>query len=563
MSWREPKDPRDFMRADCATLRELAEAYHPFVRYADAERFFPALAEAWLQHASAAPWPPRRDDASALWLGQIVPPETGFDWHRRGTGVCRADDAVSHVEVLGGIPNADDRPLVLEDRPGDPDSITRYRGIDGKHFLDFAGWIADIGTEIHGRAGDVEYLSRAFSELAAAMNPSRPWEPVELMAHLPTFWIPQPPTPTVYCEARRASDFTAVSESLTEKDFPPMTSPRPLDRFLVLTYHYLYPAREASGGEPAVRVKEGQWEAVSLFFETAGEPDEELHFHEPPVAIVVSQGTDAGGPKPHATDFRRWTDVTRPKEAPTHPIVFSALGTHRFFFEATSGQPWVPGSGGAPLAPQGGSYDNNSEFPGWESVLVGGLIVAAILAAIGLWILALIVAILVILFWLLSLLLDACNDDSENPANPMPSNPEAQGDGPQGGDPAEPPAPGAGAPDGSAGGPGGTPGGSPVYGLPNTGSPTGANTVSFDVRFIDRIGRREGDDRRPRFTPYPSPEPCELPTWWDFSGRWGVRVAPGLSGTWASGDQRVDEHGRSWGYWHTLRFFEEMHLASS
>jgi hypothetical protein len=70
----------------------------------------------------------------------------------------------------------------------------------------------------------------------------------------------------------------------------------------------------------------------------------------------------------------------------------------------------------------------------------------------------------------------------------MPSNPEAQGDGPQGGDPAEPPAPGTGAPDGSSAGPGGDPGSTPVWGLPNTGSPTGANTVSFDVRFIDLPG---------------------------------------------------------------------------
>jgi hypothetical protein len=560
MSWREPRNPRDLVRADCANLRELAEAYHPFVRFADAERFFPALAEAWLGHASAAPWPPRRDDASAVTLGQIVPAETGLDFHRRGTGVCRANADVSHVQVLGGIPNADDRPLVLEDLPGDPDAITKYHGVGGDTFLDFAGWIADIGTEMHGRAGDVEYLARAFSELAAAINPSRTWEPIELMAHLPTFWVPQPPNPTVYCEARRAADFPHLSQSLppTERDFPPMPASDPLGRFIVLTYHYLYPAREPSAGEPAVRFKEGQWEAISLFFETAG-GGEELSFHEPPVAVVVSQGTDAGSPKPHASDFRRWDQVTRAAGAGTHAIAFAALGTHRFFFDPTSGQPWIPGAGGAPVAPSGGSYDNNSEFPGWESVLVGGLIIAAILAAIGLFLLALIVALLVLLFWLLSLLFDACNDDAENPANPMPGNPEAQGDGPQGGDPMEPPAPGAGAPDGSDGGPGGGPGGSPVYGLPNTGSPTGANTVSFDVRFVDGV-RREGQERR-RFTPYPSPEPCELPTWWDFSGRWGVRVAPGFAGSWASGDQRVDERGRSWGYWHTLRFFEELHLG--
>lgn len=559
MSWREPRSPRERVRAVCETLHELAEAYHPFVRFADAERFFPALAESWLSHASAAPWPPRRDDRTVHLFGQLPPPETGFDWHRRGTGVCRPNEDVSRVEVLGGIPNADDRPVQLEHLPGDPDAITSYHGVGGDHFLDVGGWTADIGRELQGRAGDVDYLSRAFSELAAAMNPSRAWEPVDLMAHLPAFWVPQPPTPTVYCEARRAGDFARASQALEHPDFPPLPSDDLLDRFLVLTYHYLYPAREPSAGEPVVRAKEGQWEAVSLFFELAGGGAEPV-FHEPPLAVVVSQGSDGGGPKPFACEFRRWDQVARPKEAATHPIVYAALGTHRFLFDPVAGQPWVPGSGG-PTLPDGGSYDDNSEFPGWESVLIGGLIIAGILAAAGLIIVAIVVAIIVLLFWLFTLLMDLCNDDAENPANPFPSNPEAQGDGAQGGDPVEPPAPGAGGGDGSPAGPGGGGGAPPVFGLPNSGSPTGANTVSFDVRFVDRLVQRGREDRA-RFTPYPSPERCEQPTWWDYSGRWGVRVTPGLSGTWASGDQRVDEHGRSWGYWHTLRFFEEMHLTS-
>ena len=267
---------------------------------------------------------------------------------------------------------------------------------------------------------------------------------------------------------------------------------------------------------------------------------------------LSSIGSDGPSTVPNSTDIRRWDQVAH--EA-AHPVLFVARGSHRFFFEPIDGDTWVPGTGG-PSVPGGGSYDNNSEFPGWESVLIGGLIVAAIFLAAGLWVVALVIAIIAILFWLFSLIMDLCNDDSENPANPNPTNPEAGGDGPQGGDPAEPPAEGSG---GAGGGPGGS-GGDGTFGNPNTGSPSGQNTVSFDVRFIDRVSPEGRSPRRRRRTGYPSTEPCEQPAWWDYSGRWGVRVAPGLSSTWASGDQRVDEAGRSWGYWHALRVFEQTQL---
>jgi hypothetical protein len=549
MTWREPRDPKQFVPVGCNQLRELADTYQPFVRFADAERFFPALAEAWLSHATSAPWPGSRRSPSA-------PPETGADPFRRGTAVCHADAEVSDVTVLGGTPNADDEPLQLIDEPDNPNSMTAYNGVDGSYFIDFGGWMPDGARPSQGDEGDLDYLFRAFSELAATINPSADWEPVELMAHLPQFWIPQPPSPTVYCEARWASDFSAVSASSGAGDFPPVPAPGPLDRFLVLTYHYLYPAREPTDGEPDVRSKEGQWEAVSLFFEAHHEGDSST-FHEPPVAVAISQGSDAGSPQPFASELRQWSDVHR-DGTHAHPIVFSARGTHRFFFEPIDGQTWVAGSGG-PAVPNGGSYDNNSEFPGWESILVGAVILGAILVAVGLWPVAVIVAVLAALLWLFSLIMDLCNDDSENPANNPPGNPEAAGDGPQAGDPDEAPAPGPGSSDGSVGAGNGGAGSS--FGVSNSGSPAGDNTVSFDLRFVDRTTPRRSSDRRNRYTPFPSPVPCEQPTWWDYSGRWGVRVAPGLSTGWASGDQRVDELGRSWGYWHTLRFFEELLLA--
>jgi hypothetical protein len=548
MSWREPRDPQQSFPADCETLRELANAYHPFVRYADDERFFPALAEAWLSHTTSAPWPGRQPS------GDVGPAETGIDIHRRGTGVCRANLDVTSVEVLGGTPNAHDLPLSLAKGPGDPDAIASYAGVDGGHFLDVGGWVSAIEDvfQFQGREGDVGYLYRAFSELAASVNPAMPWEPVELMKHLPQFWVQQPPTPTVYCEARWAGDFVQVSNDLAEPDFPPLPGGSPIDKYLVLTYHYLYPAREPSDGEPDVRFKEGQWEAVSLFFPTNGKVDG-LTFSEPPEWVVVSQGTDGPSDAPDSTDIRRWSEVAH---LAAHPVLFVARGSHRFFFEPIDGRPFVPGTGGGQAVRDGGEYDNNSEFPGLESLLIGGLIVAAIIAIAGYWVVAIVVAIIVILLWLISLIADLCNDDAEERANPTPGNPEAGGDGPQGGDPAEPPAEGTG---GGAGDPGGG-GGDGTFGNPNTGSPSGANTLSFDVRVVDRVTPTGRDPQRRAQTGYPSREPCEQPAWWDYSGRWGVRVAGGMSSTWANGDQRVDEFGRSWGYWHALRVFEQTQL---
>ncbi|MBI2709425.1 MAG: hypothetical protein HYX34_06985 [Actinobacteria bacterium] len=555
--WRESRNADEAVPATCENLRELALAYSPFVAFSPLERFFPALAEAWLQHATTAAWPA----ASRASSRRADPFDRPVDPFRRGSAVCTAPPDVSSVTVLGGTPDEDDRPIQLTDEPTDPDSISAYRTAGGDTFIDVGGW-ADRGPGpgFEGRAGDLDYLFRAFSELAAAMNPAldplladlRSWEPVELMAHLPQMWTRQPPSPTVYCEARWARDFVAAP------DFPPGAE-GPLGGHLVLTYHYLFPAREPSEGEPDVRAQEGQWEAVSLVFRGRDGQGPDAVFFEPPVAVVVGQGSDTGGPIPHASEVRRWQDTARAAQAPTHVALVCSRGTHRFFFAPRlEDTPWSPS--GPPSTSDGGQYDNNSEFPGWESVLIGGLLAAAAIALlfggpIG-WAIAAVIAILALLIWLISLIADLCNDSSENPANPNPSNPEAAGDGPWGGDDAGPPA--AGAPGGD-GGPGADGGGDPAggWGLPNSGSPIGANTVSFDVRFVDSTGR----DRRPAVTAYPSEAPCERPSWWDFPGRWGVRVSPRLDSTWASGTQRVDELARCRGYWHTLRFLSDILLA--
>ena len=57
----------------------------------------------------------------------------------------------------------------------------------------------------------------------------------------------------------------------------------------------------------------------------------------------------------------------------------------------------------------------------------------------------------------------------------------------------------------------------------------------------------------PPITTYPLPVPLpagaiEMPSWWTFAGRWGVRVNRLAAGQWDSGTRRTDPFGRTRAY---------------
>jgi hypothetical protein len=289
---------------------------------------------------------------------------------------------------------------------------------------------------------------------------------------------------------------------------------------------------------------------VSLFF--AGDPGgagasgrpRSMPFHEPPDFVVISKGlerAESAALRQHPNEVRRWDDVEKDH---AHPIIYLTAGTHRHSFVPLAGSHWDPTANPPPGSGPGTTVPG--EFPGVESLLLwaaAAATVGAALLALGplAWPLAalfFIVAILLVLLWLISLIWDAVNQASGDPIPDRQDNDEANGGGVQGGASDEPPAGGSSGPDPSSNQPPGT---------PNAGSPTGRDSVSFDVRLVDLFNH--ADDR----TGFPPEDGCEHPHWWSYTGGWGINVPPATASDWESGTQRMDRHNRSWGYWNALR----------
>ena len=357
------------------------------------------------------------------------------------------------------------------------------------------------------------------------MNPSQGWDLIDRLPNLPHSWILQPPNPTTYAEVEWAGMYPRLSARFSSSDFPDEGMPD-LDGLMALTYYYLYPARTRGPDQTGPRMLEGQWEAITIFFPC--EPSDErtpegrprtLHFIEPPQYVVASQGRDLDiGPEPrrqHVSQLSRWGQVTR---IHAHPVLYVSSGTHRHYFRSTGdiSVRWDPNA----TPPDSGiNYPDGGEFPGMEMLLVwsaalgpaaGAVIANVPVLVVLIWLIALLVIVLLIL-WLITLIQEAVNQSSGDPLPGWSDNDQAPGDGAEAGTAEEAPA-------GGSSGPG--PGADQPAGTPNAGSPTGRNTVSFDVRVVNMLD--EGAQR----TPFPSPRPCERPFWWDYPGAWGAARPP-------------------------------------
>lgn len=552
-----PRAPRpDPVRADCDALRELASAYLPTLRFAEGEAFYPLRAESWLTQTTMADWP-----ETAGRHGDDLP----TDERRRGTTLVSADAQVQGLTLLAGTP-LHDRPLSLDADLGDENAIGRYRTRTDDTFLVVGGW-PDGGART---TGDQDYLRRSCSELGGAAEGTLPWEPLEVdpaaAPHLPATWVAQPVTPTVYAEIEWTGMFPTWARTAGLGDFAPEAGGgrlESLDQFLSITYYFLYAARHPIDAASGPTRMEGQWEAVSLLFRAEGGPGSasgvrpsELTVHETPEWVVISQNLVGGTHRMQAARWREvrklripFTTTSTLRAAPfattvesTSCVLFVGRGSHAFHFEPTTGHDWADEA--APGSDLSLSLDEDL-FWGqllwsllWLLLIVIAIVIAVILATLLAVVIA-VVAVIVLLILLIASLF-ALFSDHGSETEPHPSNEEAGGTGPQGGT-SEPPANDPHSDTTGGSGPAsGTP--APDAGTPNAGSPSGMDSLAFDLRVVDLLHHAE--DR----TGFPPQRKCEHPAWWDYTGGWGVRVRPSMASGWSSGMRRLDEQQRSWGY---------------
>lgn len=602
----------DVPEATCDVLRELCAAYAPTLVFDGDEHFFPILAEAYLAHTSYGPWPTGTIQQSAL--DDLV----ASDAHHRGTALIRVEGSVDDITHVAGPPNAHGRHLQFNGTSTDAEALgrpDRTGPTSGDLHLVAGGWLDDARD-----AGDEQYLGDLFSELADAMNPEdgRAWsDPAR--ANLGTLWVQQPVNPTTYAEVDWVGAKTDLAAAGDLPDFAPALDGEPIDRldgFLQVTYHYLFPVRRpadpAALGLDTVARLEGQWQAVTLYFEvveqTGTNPEtgrpEQVWFAEPPRHVALSNQLDAE----RRADVHEWEDVEKfqitvppalstvaavPSDEQfadsTSAVIYVGRGTHAFFIQPVDGNSPYDQDPPAPSE----DIDEEDFTDEWGVggfflallvmllvivVLVGlGILVGALagfllglagaLALIGaaLAIIAVIaIAVLVILaiIAMFAWLEDWFDSDGDAPHQHQ-GNEESNPSGSAG----EPP------PTSSDGTPGPSEdsvanGGtvdpdetterddsvtsSGTY-ASGTGAPDGHDAAPFDVRVIDNLHRHIATGFPP------DPGTCELPHWWDYRGSWGVPVYTSEARRWRSGMPRRDVEGRDWGYWHAVELDVHLH----
>ena len=533
----------------CKDLRELASAYLPILQFSRNERYFPLQVESWLGHATGADWEPGKP----AWHAD----DLAGDVHRRGTTLME-ESSDSTLVQLAGPPGPGNRPLLL---PGTSQvtPLDAWRNATGEVFLSFAGWLDDAR-----RTGDPDYLYKAFSEQAAAMNAGNRWEPFDLEPNRPVLWVPQPVSPTVYAEVQLASAHVDLDRALhgATGDFPAEEGGSrfgDLDDLLCVTYHYFFALADHAPGGTIPPRREGQWETASIYFPVV-RAGGTLQFSEPPSRIVLTRGRDG---ELHVREPLRWAGVAvvpaggdgteaAPGANGTQPVVFVGEGTHHLFIDPSGAHPPAPEV--PPLGfTLGGGMDAGSRFwltiaflfwalaaLAWGIAAIAALLAALAVAAFFAWAFLILVALFLIIAALVALF---GGDDPST--NAQPPTQEADPEGPTAGDTSEPAGSGAAPGSGGSTDPGADAGGEPSGG--NPGSPIGRNTVPFDLRVIDLVNPAGAS------TPFPPDALCEHPAWWNYAGRWGVRVTPSSAMQWTHGDRRIDEQGRTLAYWNSAR----------
>jgi hypothetical protein len=537
------------------TITQLLEQYQPLFFFDPTEQFFPSVAEEVLGHEATESW-------------DNVPT------HQRGTAVLLAplaSVAYDASEVKAGVDDPHGGPLTFDSTP--PEGIGQHFGYNSARndlFLDCAGWddtasFAGAGAAAY-RTGVIEYLQPLFSALGHAMNDTIP---NTSPSPPPKFSVPRTTSPTIYAELEWAGRYPVLDQDRVnqiggQNDFPLQSGgtdrPQPfsgLDDYLALTYHLFYPAMEpspVSTPTPDERYREGQWEAVTIFLkgdpnfgvtDKDGRPDFVFAVGKTaltPRFLAYSTGYSLGDDNfnPLSATVQPWPDGTTASQGTvleTHPFVYVTAGTHknRYGLDAvvtpgtstpnpslnSTGQAIMGAAGilaGFCLAYAGATFAGATTPPTLAVLLAAAatcLIISGAIFLIGL------------ILFILSFFFPDTTPQTETPQSSQPGTDVARNDGP-------------------ATAPGGF------------SSSTASSIVTTTLRLISDYTF----DPTPPISTYPLPSPLpatgavEMPSWWGFAGRWGVRVTPTASGSWDSGSRRTDPFGRSRAYWNAYQLVQ-------
>jgi hypothetical protein len=544
---------------DNGTAVALAQFLAPYLLFDPSERFFPIVAEELLNHKSPEAW-------------------SSSHTHERGTAVLVADVAAATFadgDVRAGSHAPAGAHLTLTTSPpagiGEAFPVTANQDL----FLDVAGW-ADAAsspdpTATRFSVGSLDYLDLLFRGLSSQLNPALA---TEAPNPRPDFTIPRSTTPTMYAEVEWAGRYPRLDQARVttaggQADFPPAigtTAPgsdsllHVLDDYIAVTYYLLYPAMEPSplvaNDAGAVRKREGQWEAITVFVKARasdgrdedGRPDFSVMVNgslgSPTYVggrdgliggqarfVAYSQGYGWGDDSdtPLAAEVRPLFSTSNPNLPVaifgSHCLAYVTGGSHKNLFSTAAIVHHGDSPPNATLNPLGGAIMGAAGTaagvclglapPPLTPACIVCLIIAAVVFLIGL------------ILFLLSFLI---RDDPPVDEAPDPSSTDVARDG---------------------GGQSVPPGGSTVT-VPGL-QPSG-NSVGTTLRIINRF---KFDPTPPVDTyPLPTPDVAEFPSWWLFPGRWGVRTRTSALGNGDSGTRRTDAHERSRGYWNTYRLVE-------
>jgi hypothetical protein len=537
-------------------ITRLLGQFQPLFFFDPTEDFFPSVAEEILGHEATESW-------------------NNVPTHQRGTAVMLtplSSTAYNASEVQAGVDDPNGAPLTFTSTP--PEGIGQqfaYHSASNDLFLDCAGW--DDTASFAGASGaaystgSVEYLQPLFSALGHAMNGTIP---VTLPSPPPKFSVPRTTSPTIYAELEWAGRYPVLDQDRVDQiggqnDFPlqsqgadePETFPG-LNNYLAVTYYLFYPAMEPSPvgpPDPDERYREGQWEAVTVFLK--GHPDFGTLDHDgrPDFLNVTEELTDKGlvpqflaystgyglgddNFNPLSAIVQPWpgTAASQAVTVGNTPFVYVTAGTHKNLYGLDAVVTSGTSTPNAALNTSGGAVMGAAGAIAGVcvSIAIAALsppvtAAAALAASATCLIVSGIIFLIGLILFLLSFLFPTTTSQTETPQSSQPGTDVARNDGP------------ATAPAGFS-------------------SSTASSVVTPTLRLISNYTF----DPTPPITTYPLPATgaVEMPSWWEFAGRWGIRVTPAASGSWDSGSRRTDPFGRSRAYWNAYQLVQYVQASA-